>query len=328
MYKCVCRGCHWTRVTSYGAIRKGKYDTVISTVISTAYIIFTCAPKLFEQSTLYRSVKRRKEKYLLTEQLIEEWRGMKKIVTVNESSDAVSVVRKFCSHPGHMRRFSRSTQQIPTVVCRLCVTPDGLREISFRLSLTATIHLMTLMRTKPQVRQNDARTKKESAECTAMLRSTPSLDLMLVESRTASYMAVLGEHVGNKQNVTTDIRLADDSTVTAIKMGVGKVVWHNKSGTTTVRLSETPVVRNIKKRLLSVPALGNKDIAVLFVPGKALVIVMLNRETVIGYSCSVRKVCSTSPTVKIAVPVDISDDEDTVRAMMATVGSAINIDKD
>lgn len=78
-------------------------------------------------------------------------------------------------------------------------------------------------------------------------------------------MTALGERVADMQIVTTDIHLAHYSTVTATKLGVRKVAWYIKSEVKTVSLSKTLVLRDIKTSLLSVPALFDKNIAVLFV---------------------------------------------------------------
>lgn len=70
-------------------------------------------------------------------------------------------------------------------------------------------------------------------------------DFMLVYSGTTSHMTALGEHVAEKRSVTTEIHFAEDSTVTATKMNVRKVVWIHKSGPTTISLPKTRVARKI-----------------------------------------------------------------------------------
>lgn len=141
-------------------------------------------------------------------------------------------------------------------------------------------------------------------------------------------MSFVGEPVARKQTVTTDIHFVDESIITATKMDVRKEVWHNKLAPTTVSLVGALVVRSIKKKLLSISALVNKDIAVLFEPSKDLLIEMLKRNTVIGYANqSLGKLFYISDN-RDAVIVQASENEDTVRAIMATVGFAIKIDTD
>lgn len=151
-------------------------------------------------------------------------------------------------------------------------------------------------------------------------------DVMLVDSGTTSHMTALDKRVASKRGVTTDIHLADDSTVTATRMGVRTVVWRNKSGLTSVRLSRMLVARSVKTSLLSVPASVKKDISVLFVPGKARFIDILNRNTVIGFATQRPDGVFYIADSQDAASVDTPDDEDTVRGMMETVGSAIDID--
>lgn len=62
------------------------------------------------------------------------------------------------------------------------------------------------------------------------------------------------------------------------------VKWHGQSGITEVSLSKTIVAPDIKSSLLSVPALVQKEIAVLFVPGKAMFIDLLYNNSMIGYA--------------------------------------------
>lgn len=141
---------------------------------------------------------------------------------------------------------------------------------------------------------------------------------MLVDSGTTSHMTAYGSRVHSQRKCDTSIHLADDSTVSASKIGVRKVTWQGTLGSTTVSLSNTLVAPNIKTSLLSVPALVNKDIAVLFVPGKALFIDMLQGNTVIGYAKQRPDGLFYIPDKQHSIDVNTSGDDKTVRAMMAT----------
>lgn len=51
-----------------------------------------------------------------------------------------------------------------------------------------------------------------------------------------------------------------------------------------VTITETLVVLDIKTSLLSLPALVKKNIAVLFVPGKALFLDLQDENNILGYA--------------------------------------------
>lgn len=62
--------------------------------------------------------------------------------------------------------------------------------------------------------------KMNNSERTAMCCSSPPPDSMLVDSGTTSQMTALSSRVSGQRNCDTTIHLADDSTVSARKIGV------------------------------------------------------------------------------------------------------------
>lgn len=115
-------------------------------------------------------------------------------------------------------------------------------------------------------------------------KKTTRPGVMMVDSGITSHMTSQSEKVTLQQTCSISIYLADDSIVSATQMGVRKVKWQCQSGLMTVSHSRTIVAPDIKKSLLSVPALVKKDIAALFVPGKAMLIDLLDENKILGYA--------------------------------------------
>ena len=107
---------------------------------------------------------------------------------------------------------------------------------------------------------------------------------MLLDSGTTSHMTPYVHLVKNKEYCNVSISLADDSTISADAIGVRPVTWQGDNGPIEVTLSDTLVTPDAAVSLLSVPALVNKGIAVLFMPGKAVLIDTNNNMNVLGYS--------------------------------------------
>lgn len=70
----------------------------------------------------------------------------------------------------------------------------------------------------------------------------------------------------------------------------------------------------------------SKDIATFFISGKTMFVEVLSRNTVTGYATQSPHGSFDISNSQDAVPVDISNDEEIVRKMAETVGSAIDID--
>ena len=145
----------------------------------------------------------------------------------------------------------------------------------------------------------------------------------MVDSGTTSHMTSMSSRVSDKTDCTVAIRLADDSEVTATQVGVRKVTWQGLKGTTNVSLSETLVASDFKTSLLSVPALVKKDIGVLFLPGKAMFLDLLDKNNILGYATQGADGLFYIADSQDKNPVDSSDDEATVRATMAIATRAV-----
>ena len=79
-----------------------------------------------------------------------------------------------------------------------------------------------------------------------------------------------------------EIKLADDSTISFNMEGKRKVSWMTSEGKREVNLSNTLVAPDISMSLLSIPALVDKNIAVFFMPKKALLIYLEDNNSILG----------------------------------------------
>ena len=108
------------------------------------------------------------------------------------------------------------------------------------------------------------------------------LDEMMLDSGCTSHMTPHEDRVHWKGACDVSIKLADDSVVTADVKGVRTVKWQSQDGQQPVHLSETLVVPKLSMSLLSIPALVRKNIGVLFIPGKAVLVDLENNLYVLG----------------------------------------------
>lgn len=85
-------------------------------------------------------------------------------------------------------------------------------------------------------------------------------------------------------------------------------------------------MHNNNTSLLSISAIINKNIAVLFVQDKALFISMLHKITVVGYSMPRPDGLLYISDSQVVISVEFSGNTNTVGELIATVGSAIDTD--
>ena len=213
----------------------------------------------------------------VAERLIEEWRGLKKTIRTGESSATAKGKREceFCSRPGH-------------TADNCWINPANPHN-----------RLNALRRAGNDQKDNDSespaespkrtkKSKKPVAHRAAMARtgsqSIGRPDVMMIDSGTTSHMTSMAYKVYDKEACHVAIKLADDSEITATQVGVRKVKWQGPDRTMNVSLTDTLVAADIKTSLLSVPALVKKDIGVLFLPGKAMFLDLLDKNKILGYA--------------------------------------------
>ena len=86
-----------------------------------------------------------------------------------------------------------------------------------------------------------------------------------------------------RQKTNTTVTLADDSSIKATEKGTRTVKWNTHEGDNHIKLSNTLVVPGISMSLLSVPSLVDKNIGVIFLPGKAVLIDLEDQNSILGY---------------------------------------------
>ena len=252
----------------------------------------------------------------VAERLIEEWRSIKNGAHAGESSAAGRVVCDFCSRPGHTAGKCWINPANPQNRLKaLKKGGNGRADKDDSDSEPA-----------PKPRKSNSKSRKRQGEQRAAMARTDKdktamPDTMMVDSGTTSHMTAQADRVFNKTDCTTSIRLADDSTTTAHKVGVRKVNWRGETGPIEVTLSETLVARDIKTSLLSVQALVKHDIAVLFLPGKAVFLDLLQNNKIIGYASQGRDGLFYISDNERSTPMDAKNDSENVQSMMAAVES-------
>lgn len=135
-------------------------------------------------------------------------------------------------------------------------------------------------------RKRSGRNKKSGRAAMAKSRKRQAeprpVDQIMLDSGTTSHMTKLIDRVHSRHKSDVEVRLADDSVVEASEVGVRTVRWMTDDGQDAVHLSETLVIPTLASSLLSVPALVNKNISVLFLPGQALLVDLEDDYRILG----------------------------------------------
>ena len=107
-------------------------------------------------------------------------------------------------------------------------------------------------------------------------------DRILLDSGTTTHMTPHRHKVTEAISTQKPIKLADDSIIQAKLSGTREVNWMTSEGNQMVYLSNTLVAPDVSMSLLSIPALVNKNIAVLFMQKKALLIDLEDEFAILG----------------------------------------------
>ena len=140
-------------------------------------------------------------------------------------------------------------------------------------------------------------------------------------------MTPLSNKVSNLSVCDVPISLADNSTATASRKGKRSVTWPNNDGTANVGLSNTLVSKKLNCSLLSIPALVEKGIAAVFIPGKALLVDLQNEFKIIGVGIQrINGLFYISDDGSIdKSPYEMKTNQQTDRALMAIVKDNLNV---
>lgn len=127
--------------------------------------------------------------------------------------------------------------------------------------------------------------KKKKKERAGMARTTARnrSDKLMLDSGTTSHITPDVTTVKDSISTNISIKLADDSNMQATAKGTRSLNWKTHEGERVLHLSNTLVAPQAAMSLLSIPSLVNKNIAVLFLPGKALFIDLEDNNSILGY---------------------------------------------
>ena len=161
---------------------------------------------------------------------------------------------------------------------------------------------------------------RRGSEVAAMARTSNarrSSDSMMIDSGTSSHITPFEHKVSNLEECDVTITLGDDSTVPSVTQGTRRVQWQGEDGPVNVNLSNTLVAPDVSLSLLSVPALVEKGLAVLFVPTRAFIININDGNTIIGTASQGTDKLFYISDHADAYPDDQDDGVETVRTFMA-----------
>lgn len=158
----------------------------------------------------------------------------------------------------------------------------------------------------------------------ARVNSKPNPEGLMLDSGTTAHMTPHSSTVQDQYSCDVNIPLGDDSIISAKSKGVRKVRWQGADGPVTVSLTDTLVAPDAAMSLLSVPALAKKEIAVLFLPDKAILFDLKDNNTVLGYAKRANDDIYYINDNQDEIPVDITGENSTVRAFMAVATNKEN----
>lgn len=93
---------------------------------------------------------------------------------------------------------------------------------------------------------------------------------MMLDSGTTSHMTPISDKLHHENECDINSSFGDESAVTASTKGTRIVKCSTSEGLTTVALTENLIALDMGMSLLSVPDLVNKNIRVMFIPGKVM----------------------------------------------------------
>lgn len=210
----------------------------------------------------------------VTARLIEEHQSIKMKNTKTERAAPVLKKCEICDKPNH-------------TTAKCFFNPKNPNN---RLKLPKPVHVGTETSATKEVNKERAAAddgkkkikKTRTAVARAMMSKSPSRNMLMLDSGTTSHMTPYAEHLEDTKTCAIPIALGDDSTVTATSKGTLCVEWCSSDGQTEVKLSETLASEDLAMSLLSIPALTEKGLGVLFMPTQALIIDLYDKMRVVG----------------------------------------------
>lgn len=137
-------------------------------------------------------------------------------------------------------------------------------------------------------------------------------DKMMIDSGTSMNITQYGKKIVDQTPCDVSISLVDESTVQKNEQGERKVKWKGSDGPVEVKLTNTLVDPDVSISLLSVTDLVKKYLAVLFVPGKALIINQKDGNYIVAYTKQRPDGLYYIPEDQYVITVEKYGDSDTV----------------
>ena len=244
----------------------------------------------------------------VAERLIEEAKGLKEALYGESSRAAVTnSVCGICRKTGH--ETDRCWLNPLNPDNKLGLTADK-REMAERQASAAG-------KSDKNGRKKSRKKAKKDKRAAMAKTKQPGEDVMLVDSGTTSHITARSETVSSRSGCDISIALGDDSKVKATEKGDRRVQWAGEDGPRTIRLSETLIADDIAISLLSVPALVNKGIGVIFLPGKAMFVDLQDNMKVLATASQAEDGLFYISDQQDSVPAVPKTNQPVLRAMMA-----------
>lgn len=144
-----------------------------------------------------------------------------------------------------------------------------------KFGITEDIAEKIVCNTRPnghKKRRNKKRGSRATVTRVITARAQKKTDQKMLVSESTFHMTPMEDRVGRKESCNHTINLADNSTVQTKEKGVRTVKWQDSDGLDDVHLTETLVAADLSMSLLSVPALVRKQIGVIFLSSKAVMV--------------------------------------------------------
>ena len=161
--------------------------------------------------------------------------------------------------------------------------------------------------------------KKERAGMACVNSRNRSVDRLMLDSGTTTHITPDVATIKDSISTNISIKLADDSNMQATAKGTRSLNWKTDEGDRVLHLSNTLVAPQAAMSLLSIPSLVKKNIAVLFLPGKALFIDLEDDNSILGYGTQDDDGLFYVEDNQEQVPVFDSSQGPSVKSMMAMI---------
>ena len=170
---------------------------------------------------------------------------------------------------------------------------------------------------KKKVRAAMAREVGESS-------SSRTSSRMVLDSACTSHLTATSEKVRRSKSTNITIKLADDSSLKSTQKGTRTVRWKTGGGTQRVSLSDTLVVPGLSQDLLSIPSLVSKNIGVLFLPGKAVLVDLKDEYSILGYGSQDEDGLFYISDKQTEIPTTSKQEKREIKACMAIVQQEVD----